>query len=57
MANFEDIKQKIMADPMNEEYTKRGIPPLFKASKEAKMVIVGYIWGVRRKKPAFFGMI
>ena len=38
---FEEIRQKIMEDPMNKFYTERGIPPLFKASKEARMVIVG----------------
>lgn len=38
---FEEIKQKIIDDPMNKDYTERGIPPLFKASKEARIVIVG----------------
>jgi len=37
---FETIKQEIMADPMNESYTKKGIPPLFKASFDARIVIV-----------------
>ena len=41
MCVFETIKQEIMADAMNESYTKKGIPPLFKAGKEARIVIVG----------------
>lgn len=38
---FEKIKQDIMNDPMNEAFTKKGIPPLFKASKDARIAIVG----------------
>ncbi len=38
---FEQIKKDIMADPMNESFTKLGIPPLFKASLDARIVIVG----------------
>lgn len=38
---FEKIKLEIMADPMNEAYTNKGILPLFKASQEARIVIVG----------------
>lgn len=38
---FEEIKEEIMADPMNISYTIKGIPPLFKASKEARLAIVG----------------
>lgn len=38
---FEEIKQMIMADPMNQSYTERGIEPLFKVSTEARIVIVG----------------
>lgn len=41
MMIFEKIKQEIMADQMNESYTKMGIPPLFKASVDARIVIVG----------------
>jgi uracil-DNA glycosylase len=41
MMIFEKIKQEIMADPMNEPYTKKGTPPLFKASTEARIVLVG----------------
>lgn len=38
---FEKIKQEIMADQMNVSYTKMGIPPLFKASVDARIAIVG----------------
>ncbi|NMA01738.1 MAG: uracil-DNA glycosylase family protein [Clostridia bacterium] len=41
MTIFEKIKEDIMADTMNETYTRKGIPPLFKASKKARIVIVG----------------
>ena len=37
-----------MADHMNEIYTKKGIPPLFKASKDARILIVGQAPGRRR---------
>jgi uracil-DNA glycosylase len=39
--NIRKIKQEIMADPMNESYTKMGSPPLSKASVDARIVIVG----------------
>jgi uracil-DNA glycosylase len=38
---FEDIKQEMMADLMNAAYTSKGIPPLFKASINARIAIVG----------------
>lgn len=38
---FEQIKNEIIQDPLNEFYTERQIEPLFKASKEAKIIIVG----------------
>lgn len=41
MIIFEKIKQEIMADLANESYTQRGVPPLFKASRDARIVIVG----------------
>ena len=44
---FDKIKQEIMADPMNKSYTERGIPPLFKASEDARIVIVGQAPGVK----------
>ncbi len=41
MTIFKEIKKEIIADPMNDFYTKNGIDPLFKASKDARIVIVG----------------
>lgn len=38
---FDKIKQEIISDPMNEAYTSKGIMPLFKATVEARIVIVG----------------
>ncbi len=38
---FTDIKKDIMADDMNKEYTKRGVEPLFRAEKDARIVVVG----------------
>ncbi|EXJ24330.1 hypothetical protein ADIAL_0069 [Alkalibacterium sp. AK22] len=37
---FEEIKQAIMADPMNEAFTQRGVEPLFRASKDARIALV-----------------
>jgi len=51
---FDEIKQEIMADPMNEAFTKRGIPPLFKASKEARIVIVGQAPGRKAEETRLF---
>lgn len=50
MNAFDRIKEDIMADKMNEQFTKQGIPPLFKVSKEARIVIVGQ--APRRKAEA-----
>lgn len=51
---FETIKQEIMADPMNESYTKKGIPPLFKASFDARIVIVGQAPGRKAEATGLF---
>lgn len=51
---FEEIKQEIMADPMNEAYTRKGIPPLFKASKDARLVIVGQAPGSKAEATRLF---
>lgn len=51
---FEKIKQEIMADPMNEPYTKKGIPPLFKASVDARIVIVGQAPGRKAEATQLF---
>ena len=54
MSIFEDIKQKIMEDPMNKVYTENGIPPLFKASKDARIVIVGQAPGRKAEETRLF---
>lgn len=51
---FEKIKQEIMDDPMNQNYTKKGIPPLFKASIEARLVIVGQAPGRKAEESRLF---
>ena len=52
--DFEKIKQEIMSDPMNEAYTRRGIPPLFKASADARLVIVGQAPGRKAEETRLF---
>lgn len=54
MNKFDKIKKEIMADPMNESFTKEGIPPLFKASKEARIVIVGQAPGRKAEETRLF---
>ena len=54
MIIFEKIKQEIMNDPMNESYTARGIPPLFKASKDARIAIVGQAPGRKAEDTRLF---
>lgn len=54
MTIFEDIKQEIMDDKMNDFYTTKGIPPLFKASKDARIVIVGQAPGRKAEETQLF---
>lgn len=54
MTIFEEIKQEIMDDPMNNVYTSKGIPPLFKASKDARIVIVGQAPGRKAEETRLF---
>ncbi|NLY44901.1 MAG: uracil-DNA glycosylase family protein [Tissierella sp.] len=54
MIIFEEIKQEIMTDPMNESYTVKGIQPLFKASKDARIVIVGQAPGRKAEETHLF---
>lgn len=39
--DFEPIYQAIIADPLNQSYTEKGIMPLYKVSKNAQVVIIG----------------
>lgn len=54
MSTFEEITHKIMVDPMNEEFTKRNVPPLFKASKEARIAIIGQAPGRKAEETQMF---
>ena len=54
MTRFDEIKEEIMADLMNESYTSRKIPPLFKASKDARLVIVGQAPGRKAEETRLF---
>lgn len=54
MTVFEKIKQEIIADSMNESYTKKGILPLFKASKDAHIAIVGQAPGRKAEETQLF---
>lgn len=51
---FDKIKEDIMADKMNEKYTIQGIPPLFKSSKKARIVIVGQAPGRKAEETQLF---
>ena len=54
MTVFEEIQREIMADPMNQDFTERGIPPLFNASEDARIVIVGQAPGRKAEKTRLF---
>lgn len=54
MTIFEEIKQEIMSDSMNSSYTIKGIPPLFKASKDARIAIVGQAPGRKAEETRLF---
>ena len=51
---FEKIKQEIIADPMNIAYTQKGILPLFKASIDARILIVGQAPGRKAAETHLF---
>lgn len=54
MTVFEKIKQEIMADAMNDSYTRKGISPLFKASEDTRIVIVGQAPGRKAEETQLF---
>ncbi|MDD4112300.1 MAG: uracil-DNA glycosylase family protein [Herbinix sp.] len=51
---FEKIKKEIIEDPLNRTYTQKGIPPLFKASIDARIVIVGQAPGRKAEETRLF---
>lgn len=54
MKVFDKIHMEIMADSMNQTYTKNGIFPLFKATKVARIVIVGQAPGRKAEETRLF---
>lgn len=54
MERVEAIKQAIIADPENKEFTKRGIFPLFEAPETARIVIVGQAPGSRAEATGLY---
>ena len=54
MAIFNKIKEDIMADSMNQSYTRMGIPPLFKDSVDARIVVVGQAPGRKAEATRLF---
>lgn len=38
---FNDIIEKLKADPRNKSYTQRGVGPIFQAHKDAKILLIG----------------
>lgn len=45
--NHEQLKQQIMVDPDNQQYTNQGIEPLFWAPSTAKILIIGQAPGLK----------
>ncbi len=54
MTIFDRIKQEIMEDPANKVFTEKGIPPLFKASMDARIAIVGQAPGRKAEETRLF---
>jgi uracil-DNA glycosylase len=48
------IKREIIADPMNDSYTRNEISPLFKASENARIAIVGQAPGRKAEKTQLY---
>lgn len=53
-AIFDEIKQEIIADPYNKDYTDRGIKPVFYASKNARIAIIGQAPGKKVEETQIF---
>ena len=54
MSEFEQIRHQIIADPMNEGYTSRDIEPLFKATEDARIAIIGQAPGRKAEESQLF---
>ena len=54
MRSIEDIRQAIIADPENKDFTKRWIFPLFEAHETARIVLVGQAPGSRAEATGLY---
>ncbi|GAB2318904.1 uracil-DNA glycosylase family protein [Alkalibacterium sp. s-m-22] len=54
MSEFEQIRHQIIADPMNEGYTSRDIEPLYKATEDARIAIIGQAPGRKAEESRLF---
>lgn len=54
MSEFEQIRYQIIADPMNERYTSRDIEPLFKATEDARIAVIGQAPGRKAEESQLF---
>ena len=54
MRSIEDIRQAIIVDPENKDFTKRGIFPLFEAHETARIVLVGQAPGSRAEATGLY---
>lgn len=48
--SIESIKKEIMSDPENKSFTDKGWQPIFMASPEAKIVIIGQAPGIKTQE-------
>ena len=48
--SIESIKKEIMSDPENKSFTDKGWQPIFMASPEAKLVIIGQAPGIKTQE-------
>ena len=54
MEKLERIKEAIMADPQNKNYTDKGIEPLFAAPKTARINIIGQAPGLKTQEAGLY---
>lgn len=52
--DFDEIKQAIIADEMNESYTQQAIDPLYFVHKEARLAIIGQAPGRKAQDSKLF---
>ena len=54
MDKFQEIFEAIKADSQNEEYTEKGIEPLYSVHKNARICIVGQAPGIRAQESRMY---